>query len=335
MEIKMSPVSKTSQLENLVNIIAKHIDADEHHIFAIALWALHTHIYGKYRKSPRLAILSPVANCGKSTVLDVLDAMVWNPKKVIDPTVASVFRLVNEHTMLMDEADNMGLIKNMRSILNAGFEVGGSVVRTILGEVVSFPVYGPVALAAIGKLPHALMTRSVVINIQRSKKVMERFDPANYHLILQFYLWAQKVELDQNPKMPAQLIGRNADKWRPLIAIADSFGLGDKAREAALKFLAEDEKQDEKEAILRDTQKVFDELKTDKVSVDTMFNKLKEDVNGEYEIDYVEKKITKRKIGDTLRVFKITNKQERSKKTGAPTRYWLRSDFEEMWDRYA
>src|ERR1700722_100079 len=119
-----------------VSIFARHIDvgtephAKPHYLVGLALWAFHTHIYNQYSKSPRLGILSPVPNCGKSTVLDIIGAMAWNSKRMIDPTVASTFRLANSHTLLIDEVDNMSIIKNMRSILNDGHSVGGSVTRT-------------------------------------------------------------------------------------------------------------------------------------------------------------------------------------------------------------
>ena len=52
--------------EQLTGVFAKYVDAKPHYLVGLALWALHTHIYNQYHKSPRLAILSPVPNCGKS-----------------------------------------------------------------------------------------------------------------------------------------------------------------------------------------------------------------------------------------------------------------------------
>src|SRR3984957_8306591 len=90
--------SNQDPLLQVVSIFAEYIDAQPHYLVGLALWALHTHIYTQYDKSPRLTISSPVANCGKSTVLDILGAMVWNPKRVSDPSVASMFRLASSHT---------------------------------------------------------------------------------------------------------------------------------------------------------------------------------------------------------------------------------------------
>jgi hypothetical protein len=117
-------------LEQVVGVFARYVDAKPHYLVGIALWALHTHVYRQYEKSPRLSILSPVPNCGKSTVLNILNAMGWNSKRITDPTVASTFRLANGHTLLIDEVDNMSMIRNMRGILNDGHALGGSVTRT-------------------------------------------------------------------------------------------------------------------------------------------------------------------------------------------------------------
>jgi uncharacterized protein DUF3631 len=319
----------------MYSVLSRHIDAQPHYLLGTALWAFHTHIYNQYRKSPRLALLSPVHNCGKSTVLDILSAMTWNSKRIIDPSVASARDLANNHTLLLDEVDNMSIIRRMRSILNDGHSVGGCSTKLGKdGEVISIPVYGPVALAAIGNLPATLMSRSIVIRLDRSKKEMERFKPSEQHYLPHFYNWAGQANLNPEPIMPSQIIGREADKWRPLIAIADSFDWGVAAREVALQFINEIDALDIKESVLHDTQRVFDEVNVDTITCDMMYNKLVENKEGEYEIDYADRKITKFKIGLILKDFRIWSRIHRYNK-GKPQKCWFKQDFEEMWDRYS
>ena len=203
-------------LETICGVLARHIDAKPHHTVGLSLWAIHTHVYRQFDKSPRLAILSPVPNCGKSSVLNILNSMVARPEKLVDPTIASTFRLAGDHTLLLDEVDNMSIMKSMKAILNNGHEVGGSVPRTGKdGEVIKYPVYGPLALAGIGRLPVTLMSRSIIIPMHRSTIQQEIFDPRIGFYSEEIARWAELVSLDQNPRMPAQIIGRDADKMAP------------------------------------------------------------------------------------------------------------------------
>jgi len=240
--------------------------------------------------------------------------------------------MAGTHTLLIDEVDNVDIVKKMRSVLNDGHSRGGRVIRTINSEVVHFLAYGPVALAGIGKLPATLMSRSIVINMDRSDKAMARFSVQEHHYASQLARWAKKVDLNSDPQMPGQLIGRDADKWRPLIAIADSFGRSDIARDVALKIVGESNILDIKESILRDTQKVFDSVKANILTVDALYQGLLEDKEGEHEVDYVDMKMTKRRVGDILADFRIKSCLQRYE--GAPKNCWLRKDFEEKWRRY-
>jgi hypothetical protein len=156
-------------------------------------------------------------------VLNILNSMVSNIEKLIDPTTASTFRLAGSHTLLLDEVDNMSIMKSMKAILNNGHEVGGSVPRTDKdGEVIKYPVYGPLALAGIGRLPVTLMSRSIIVPMHRSVVQKEVFNPRDAYYTAEIERWAEQVKLDPNPRMPAQIIGRDADKWRPLIAIGNA-----------------------------------------------------------------------------------------------------------------
>jgi hypothetical protein len=331
---KINPPKGPEVFERVHKIFTTHVDAKPHHLVGMSLWALHTHIYGQYNKTPRLSMLSPVHNCGKSTVLDILASMTWNPKRIIDPSVASTFRLAPEHTLLMDEVDNMSIIRNMRAILNDGHSFGGSVVRVSAGNVISYPVFGPVAFAGIGRIPATLMSRSLIIRLHRSTKVMERFKSLEQYHATDLIDWAEHVKLNPDPQMPKQLVGRDADKWRPLIAVADAFNQGVLARETAIAFLNEGDTLDIKEAVLRDTQKLFSKTKLNIVSVDQFFGKLQEDRDGDLEVDYVGQKITKLAVGRILAEFQIKAKNFRLN-GGIPQRCWFKEDFEEMWQRYA
>ena len=62
--------------------------------------------------------------------------------------------------------------------------------------------------------------------------------------------------------MPAQIKGRDADKWRPLIAIGNAVDRSMIAYEAMAEFYKEKSAPDIKESLLRDVHEVFNDAQT-------------------------------------------------------------------------
>ena len=86
--------------------------------------------------------------------------------------------------MLLDEVDNLNLPgkdKNvLRTVLNSGYRRGGAIDRVIKNAPVAFAVFAPVALAGIGLVPPPLMSRSIVIRMQKYDDwPLQRFDRAD------------------------------------------------------------------------------------------------------------------------------------------------------------
>ena len=81
-------------------------------------------------------------------------AMCLRPLKSDSITAASIYHAVDrEHpTLLIDEADNLGLAFNgpLRAVLNSGHRRGGKVTRYHGGHARPFSTFSPVAVAAIG-----------------------------------------------------------------------------------------------------------------------------------------------------------------------------------------
>src|ERR1700751_870815 len=101
---------------------------------AVALWAMHAHVYDQFDHTPRLALLSPAPVFGKSQVLKLLQHLVPLPKPdlIMDPTPAGLYQSIDAGAtaLLIDEVDNLNLRQNgkMRIILNA-FEKGAAIPR--------------------------------------------------------------------------------------------------------------------------------------------------------------------------------------------------------------
>ena len=95
------------------------------------------------------ALTAPTSDCGKTTLMLMLEALCASPHKSDDITPAALFRLIElgVSTLLLDEIDNADLVKNrtFRTIANGGHRRGGRIVRTTDGRPRSFDTFAPMA----------------------------------------------------------------------------------------------------------------------------------------------------------------------------------------------
>jgi hypothetical protein len=262
-----------NSLDLVHHLLQRHVALSAHQYIAAALWIMHTFVYHRFTVTPRLTLTSPLRGCGKTTLLDLLEALCVRSLKSDSITAASIYHAVDrEHpTLLIDEADNLGLAVSgpLRAVLNSGHRKGGRVTRYSNGQARSFSTFSPVAVAAIGTVPLPLMHRSVVIRMERHDgrcelKRLDKDDPDTradlniaYRMI---FTWARDAEVNSDPPLPATLRNRQADNWRPLISIADAFGAdwATRAREAAVAFAGEHQDEDVAVILLRDIRDIFD-----------------------------------------------------------------------------
>ena len=88
--------------------------------------------------SPRLAVLSPVHRCGKSTLLRVIGMLVVRKVAASSVTASATFRLIEAAgghvVLLIDEFDNVDAEKasELTAIINAGHcRLDAYVIRTV------------------------------------------------------------------------------------------------------------------------------------------------------------------------------------------------------------
>lgn len=205
---------------------------------AVVLWTLHAHIFRAFDATPRLSIRSREPGSGKSRVLDVLEHLVPNPMNAAYITPGVMWRKI-EHgnpTMLLDEVDTIfgkagsaSSHRELRGIINAGHRSNGKVPRCVGAEdVKEFHVFGPVAMAGIGRLPETIATRSVEIVMRRrqpgdretqtfrircaiddltnARKLVEEWSKAAFQPLTMMF-----------PELPVS--ERAADVWEPLVCI--------------------------------------------------------------------------------------------------------------------
>lgn len=206
---------------------------------ACVLWTLHTHVFRAFESTPRLSVRSTEPGSGKSRVLQLVKRMTPNALDAIDMTPAVMYRSIERGaTLLIDEADTIwgkggsgSSHTQRRAVINAGHHVDGSVMRPQgQDEVRQFGVFGPMALAGIGRLPETIATRSVEIVMRKRKPG----DPTVKPFRLKFAsddlakayeaceLWAAFALKPLRASMPELPVAdRAADVWEPLVAIAD------------------------------------------------------------------------------------------------------------------
>ena len=270
-----------------------------------------------------MTTIAALHGCGKTTALALLEKLTLNPERFDNATPAVIYHLIDRlhgGTMLVDEADNLGLNVNgiLRAILNSGHRKGGSIRRVIKGAPKKFSTFAPMSVAAIGSLPLPLLQRSIVVHMEKTTgggiKRFETGDRATMQRVNIVYgfvtRWARaKPQLDLDPDLPKDLRNRTADNWRTLISIADCFGdtWAYLAREAAVTFAHAFHDEDAGVILLADLRTIFNRTAADRMaSVDLITALLEIEESGWSEYRGAQDDQTPRKLsqGEMARLLK-------------------------------
>jgi hypothetical protein len=155
------PIEGPEILAAVAHVFARFLALPEGAADGLALWVLHAHAIAASSISPILAVVSPQKRCGKSTLLDLLGALVPRRLFASSITAAALFRAVEKYrpTLLVDEADTF-LARNdeLRGVLNAGHTSSTALVVRTVGdehEPRSFSTFCPKAVAPSYFVPSA------------------------------------------------------------------------------------------------------------------------------------------------------------------------------------
>ena len=343
-------------IELVHQVLQKYVDLGAHEYVAVALWILHAYLFDRFMFSPRLALLSPVRGCGKTTLLDVIERLLSRAHRLDGVSAASIYWLVDEErcAVLVDEADNLALGRNgaLRAVFNSGHRRGGSIPRVIGAQFKKFSTFAPMAIASIGGLPLPLMHRSIVISMQRTDCRREQkrldadagdLDAIHKHLVK----WARSNPvIDPDPVMPTGMRNRLADNWRPLIAIAEASGSdwAAAARDAAIALSrGRNDDEDIGVLLLRDIRNVFDTEAVDRLAstalVDAL-NQLEDGFWAEYRgpsDDQHPRRLSQAELAQLLKRFGIRPRTIwplRRKAGSKSAKGYFRRQFEAAWRSY-
>ena len=288
------PVDGSKLIEEIKAVLNKYMVLPEYLDEAIAYWVLFTYGINSFEISPRLAIISPEKQCGKSTLLTILEALCWSTMTTSNASAASLYRTIEakQPTFLIDEADSfMNQNEALRNIFNAGFTPDTPVIRTDgeHHEPREFNVFSACAIACIGKLPDTIMDRSIIVTLKRKTSIEVRDRLRRKRLkkevetikckCMRFMGDISEILKDMDPKLPEELCNRQLDIWEPLVAIADCIGkeAGKKLRKVAVAVCCSTKTFDSnsiKTLLLKDIRKIFAETTQKWMTSQDLCNKL-------------------------------------------------------------
>lgn len=323
-------------------------------IVAVVLWIAHTHAIEQADATPYLAISSPEKQSGKTRLLECLGLLARGCTGIlITPTAATIYRSLEAApgvTLLLDELDAVfrdrsDKYEEVRAVINAGHRRGATVPRSVPGPkntwvVKQFSVFGPKALAGIGKLPDTVTDRAIPVRMLKRKRSepVERFrqrtatgEGASIAAALVAAIAAQPPSFEA--AIPPELPDRAADAWEPLLAIADAAGgtWPVRARQAAIVLHASREQDDSLGLrLLADLRLIFDTRGVERISTADLITGLQADEEGPWASE--RSPLTPHRLARLLRPFEIESKQIRIGL--ANLKGYERESFVDGWERY-
>ena len=317
---------------------------------AVVLWITATHAAPAWNCAPRLDITSPVKRCGKSRLLDIIEATCYRPLLTVNISPAALVRSIGADppTLLLDEADTVFGPKagdsheDLRGILNAGHSRGRPYIRWDVSSrsLENCPTFAMAALAGIGALPDTITDRAVVVPMRRRApgeivdRYRERRDGEPLRVLGERLGEWTRAHIDDlskaEPDMPVE--DRAADTWEPLIVVADVAG-GDwpaRARRAALALTAEDDSDTTLGArLLADLRDVFGDR--DAMHGETILDELHKIDEAPW-ADYFGHALNARDMARLLKPYGVASVQV--KLAGEGRKGYRREHLYDPWQRY-
>jgi len=354
-EIWPHPVDGASLADEIRDRLKAHVvfgasgDAD-----CATLWIIGSYLMDTWRLWPRLLVTSPTKACGKSTLLETIDAMAHRGFIVSNASPAAIFRVIEawKPTLLLDEADTwMKQNEELAGVLNSGHtRRTARVIRVaeVNGEhlPVAFSTWCPMVIAGIGSQRDTLMSRSVIISLRRklSSEIVTRL-PINLHdqllrLRRQIARWAtdNSVTLGTMEIEPPPCGNdRMQDNFTPLWRIAAALGAPwpDRLTAAyAAQAMAEDEDAEPASIMmLRDIAELFASRRADRISTSEIVGDLIVMEERPWADWRHGKPINAQSVAKQMKPFGV--KVRVLKLNGSSARVYLRSDVEAAAARYA
>jgi len=354
LEAWAAPVDGASLAEEIRNRLLAHVvfgaagDAD-----CATLWIFGTYLMDCWRLWPRLMVTSPTKACGKSTLLETLDALVHRGFIASNASPAAIFRAIEawRPTLLLDEADTWAKNSDeLQGILNSGHtRRTARVIRVteVQGEhlPVAFSTWCAMAIAGIGGQRDTLMSRSIIIGLRRKlpEETVDRlpFDlhPRLLRIRRQLARWAADNAViigAMEIEPPACGNDRKQDNFTPLHRIAAALGGAWPDRIAAAYATQAQVDDDGSEPVgvmmLADLTEIFAARGADRIATSEIVGDLLVLEHRPWMEWRHGRPITAQSVAKLMKPFGI--RATVKKLSGTAARVYLRTDIEAAADRY-
>ncbi|WP_319380067.1 DUF3631 domain-containing protein [Thiomicrorhabdus sp.] len=230
------PVKLNQILNQIEDTIKKHAIIPLGGSTAISLWIASTYVINSFRIFPKLIVHSPEKRCGKSTVLDLVEAFSSKALFASSISKAAIYRTIQAYqpTLIIDEADTFIANRNdeMVGIINSGHAKNRAFVIRSEGDnhtPTKYSTWSPMVLASIKPLQGTIMDRGICIELRRkmNHEQTQRIPPDLSKQMTQqrrkLIRWAKdnaNSVYSQQIEPPHQGNDRAVDNWIPLFTLA-------------------------------------------------------------------------------------------------------------------
>lgn len=357
------PVDAEEVFQGIVSIIKKYVFLDDDAAVTIATWILMSWVNDQLYILPQLLLTSPIKQCGKTTTLLVIQALVNRPLPSGNISAAAVYRAIEEWkpTLLLDEADTY-LRQNVElaGVLNSGHTRETAFV-TRVAEIdgqqmpVRFSTWAPKIIAGIGvSAADTTIDRSLIIRLQRKPADMPRsrlalrFSDDMEPLRSRIARWAVDVKDVQIDESALNFINndRARDNWAALLAVARHVGkVATEALLAAARAMSDnsDLSSDREGDLLRDLKVVIAEIaaeaaakKTDATLLPTkaLLDKLNKLEDSQWTNFNRGTGLNGHGLARMLKLFGLASTIKKAAETKKTVRGYVAADFTPVFARY-
>jgi hypothetical protein len=358
------PADGDALLRDIIRRIHRHVVCSADDALVIGLWVFFSWVHEEVAThSPILLVTSAEPESGKTTLLSLVSYLAPRAIASVEISGAALYRSIQlwRPSFIVDEFDTVlsGTDDDkatLRSIINSGHVRGQGVIRCEGDDKrpERFETFAPKALGMIGKkLPPATLGRCIIVELQRRLKdePIDRFahqdDAELGDLRRRLRRWAMDNADALSGEVSMPFANRRADNWRLLLGIADLCSgveeWGDKARAAAVKLESFTDTTSPSVQCVIHIKRIFDEDKCEAILSLTLVARLKEDPEAPWAEWNRGKGLSQKGLADLLggrhrgqgnrggfRIFSVDVHAG-----GVHGKGYHRSQFEEVWSRYA